>query len=358
MAFTILESRMVAYEMRDVLRRQYGLDVQDIRPLGEVNPVAITYCSNPFVAYVGKVSLLAKECRIPAVNNDKHYLGVKADVSEFLRAAGVRVPRHFRTLDGSGFGRYDDRAVEVMEFFPDVRNYEFGNVDDAMQAGRELGKFDKALKALGTALPIVQKKIERRKDMYTITTEQMEEMLDEKRRVRETLAGILGGYESFDPRYVGMFMDDLIYFLRENASIASTNYHWNRQMIHRDFHGNNSLYFGRDFAAVTDFDTLAVMNASIDPAYSAMFFSSDIPRPFACPDEALFMGFLEAYSSENGSVPVGKTTLLDALRREMVLRTAYFVYDRVVEGSSLPDQVIANHVGVHKRIRDAEKFVF
>jgi len=99
------------------------------------------------------------------------------------------------------------------------------------------------------------------------------------------------------------------------------------------------------------------MDVAIDPAYSAMFFSSDIPMLFAAPDERLFNVFLLEYGHTNGSVP-DKTELLDALKREMALRTAYFVYDRVVEESALPNQVIANHVGVHKRMRDVERFRF
>ena len=199
--------------------------------------------------------------------------------------------------------------------------------------------------------PHVFLKIKQRPELYDISGHDFKALINNRKYFTAEIARTLEHYDGFSESSVQMFFDDArnMENSRQNNSVS---------IIHRDLHGNNVIYGKSDgfLKALLDFDTLAVKDAVIDPAYSALFFASDIPNPFRAPNEHLYKTFLEAYQDANPKTRGSEAQMLEILQKEMALRTAYFVIDRYLKGSALPDAVIANHIGAHKRIRYLQKF--
>jgi aminoglycoside phosphotransferase (APT) family kinase protein len=132
--------------------------------------------------------------------------------------------------------------------------------------------------------------------------------------------------------------------------------------IHRDLHGNNVIYGKEDgkLKAILDFDTICVGPADYDLAYSGLFFSTDIPRPFQTPDVEMFNLFWERYVAKmdtlsDGGRGVGNVRdALKDIRRDMVNRTSAVIMSRYFREEEIPDGPIANHLGIHRRMRDLE----
>jgi len=358
MGLEFLEATMKARDVAPLLSRQYGVEANDVVPLSQRDPDAITYCSNSFVATTSDDDYIVKELTLDGTSKDLVYQETKADIADFLEARGVPIAHHHRTSEGKSFGDFKGHAVEVLDYIPNTRNYQFGNIGDVSEAAQALAGFNYALASLPTERPEIFQKLQARQDLFGTTGEDLDAILERKDFVDE-LTSVANKFRGI--------REDVLYFFEDVRRVRED---WSgglvggTAVIHRDFHGNNVIFDKEDgeLKAILDFDTICVGPSGYDLGYSGIFFSSDIPKPFEAPRIELFNLFGENYIQEMKSLEPSfeiesPVRAVEQIRRDMVNRTASVIMSRYFRGENAGDGPIVNHLGIHKRMRDLKKLI-
>ncbi len=350
MPFAIDSGKITSADVFIILPKKYGLSCSYVRHLRQINPEAVTNCSNAFLADTALGTLLFKELLFGPTNEDAIFRRYKADIVDFLRENGVKTPHHYRTLTGKGFGEHDEHLIELLEYLPKTRNMQQSNHSEALQLAEELGKMNAVLAELVAQRPEMQQAYQAKSDLYGTTKQDLQALLDNHREIQIKMCKDFPVVPyHFEEKHLEQFFEEVTYQMEHFAFPSDVQY----SLIHRDLHGRNILFSQNgQLVAALDFETLSWLPICLDPAYSAIQASLNFENQLREPNYELWKEFIEKWQEQFPSAEFDEKTAIECLRKDGMNRTAYFVKDRYLLENPLPPAIPLNHVAYVKRILD------
>lgn len=354
MSFAIDSGKITSADVFIILPKKYGLSCSYVRHLRQINPEAVTNCSNAFLADTALGTLLFKELLFGPTNEDAIFRRYKADIVDFLRKNNVKTPHHYRTLTGKGFGEHNEHLIELLEYLPKTRNMQQDDRAEALQLAEELGKMNVALAELVAQRPEIQQAYESKSDLYGTTAEDLQELLNNRREIGGKMCKDFPVVPyHFEEKHLEQFFEEVTYQAEDFTFPNGVQY----SLIHRDLHGRNTLFNQKDnqLTATLDFETLSWLPICLDPAYSAIQASLNFENQLQEPNYELWKEFMGKWQEQFPSAEFNEKTAIECLRKDGMNRTAYFVKDRYLLENPLSPAISLNHVAYVKRTLDLVK---